>query len=67
MGTRAELIKLVALTASGTLRPLVGATFPLQRDREAVEQLRGGGAAEGIGGGLLRVRPPFLSSFSLGG
>jgi len=42
MGTRAELLKVVAMTASGTLRPLVGATFPLPRAREAFEMLAAG-------------------------
>jgi len=42
MGTRAELLKLVALAASGTLSPLVGATHPLQQARQAVEQLAAG-------------------------
>jgi NADPH:quinone reductase-like Zn-dependent oxidoreductase len=42
MGTRAELEKLVAMVASGTLRPLVGATFPLERAAEAFAQLQAG-------------------------
>jgi NADPH:quinone reductase-like Zn-dependent oxidoreductase len=42
MGTRAELEKLVALVASGTLTPLVGAIFPLDRAREAFAQLAAG-------------------------
>jgi NADPH:quinone reductase-like Zn-dependent oxidoreductase len=42
MGTRAELLKLVALTASGRLAPLIGASFPLPRAREAFEQLAAG-------------------------
>jgi NADPH:quinone reductase-like Zn-dependent oxidoreductase len=42
MGTRAELEKLVAMTASGTLMPLIGATFPLSRAREAFAQLAAG-------------------------
>ncbi|HEV7679714.1 MAG TPA: zinc-binding dehydrogenase [Candidatus Dormibacteraeota bacterium] len=42
MGTRPELEKLVAMTASGTLQPLIGATFPLSRAREAFAQLAAG-------------------------
>jgi len=42
MGTRAELVKLVALVASGTLRPLIGGTFPLAEARGAFEQLAAG-------------------------
>jgi NADPH:quinone reductase-like Zn-dependent oxidoreductase len=42
MGTRGELEKLVAMTASGTLSPLIGATFPLSRARDAFTQLAAG-------------------------
>jgi NADPH:quinone reductase-like Zn-dependent oxidoreductase len=42
MGTRPELLKLVALAAAGRLQPLIGATFPLARARDAVEQLAAG-------------------------
>lgn len=42
MGTRVELEKLVAMVASGTLRPLVGATFPLERAADAFAQLAAG-------------------------
>jgi NADPH:quinone reductase-like Zn-dependent oxidoreductase len=42
MGTRAELEKLVGMVGSGTLRPLVGATFPLSRAAEAFAQLAAG-------------------------
>jgi NADPH:quinone reductase-like Zn-dependent oxidoreductase len=42
MGTRAELEKLVAMTASRTLEPLIGETFPLSRAREAFQQLAAG-------------------------
>jgi NADPH:quinone reductase-like Zn-dependent oxidoreductase len=42
MGTRAELEKLVAMVASGSLDPLVGATFPLERAADAFAQLAAG-------------------------
>lgn len=42
MGTRAELLKVVGMAASGTLKPMVGATFPLARAREAFEMLAAG-------------------------
>ena len=42
MGTRPELAKLVAMAEAGTLRPLIGATFPLREARQAVEQLASG-------------------------
>ncbi len=42
MGTRAELLKLVAMAAAGTLKPLVSQTFPLARARDAVELLAAG-------------------------
>jgi len=42
MGTRAELLKLVAIVASATLAPLIGLTVPLTRAREAFEQLAAG-------------------------
>ena len=42
MGTRPELEKLVALAAAGTLTPLVGATHPLAKAREAFELLAAG-------------------------
>ena len=42
MGTRPELAKLVALAASGTLQPLIGASFPLSRARDAAARLAAG-------------------------
>ncbi|HZS13514.1 MAG TPA: zinc-binding dehydrogenase [Candidatus Dormibacteraeota bacterium] len=42
MGTRAELEKLVAMVAAGTLRPLIGATFPLERAADAFAALASG-------------------------
>jgi NADPH:quinone reductase-like Zn-dependent oxidoreductase len=42
MGTRPELEKLVSMTASGTLHPLIGETFPLSRARDAFTQLAAG-------------------------
>jgi NADPH:quinone reductase-like Zn-dependent oxidoreductase len=42
MGTRAELARLVAMAASGTLQPLVGETVPLSRAREGFEHLAAG-------------------------
>jgi NADPH:quinone reductase-like Zn-dependent oxidoreductase len=42
MGTRAELLKLVAMVAAGTFLPLVGERVPLQRVRDGFEQLAAG-------------------------
>lgn len=42
MGTRRELLKVVGMTASGTLRPLVGARFSLAEARGAFEMLAAG-------------------------
>jgi NADPH:quinone reductase-like Zn-dependent oxidoreductase len=42
MGTRAELVKLVAMVASGALSPLVGGVFPLARAAEAFALLQAG-------------------------
>ena len=42
MGTRAELERVVALTASGAVRPLVDTVLPLARAREAFERLEAG-------------------------
>jgi D-arabinose 1-dehydrogenase-like Zn-dependent alcohol dehydrogenase len=42
MGTRPELVRLVAMAGSGTLQPLVGETVPLSRAREGFQQLAAG-------------------------
>ena len=42
MGTRAELVKLVAMAAAGALQPLVDRAYPLSDARQAFEHLRAG-------------------------